>query len=633
MEKKLVSLILTVALLLNVSMVLLPVSANPTEVKVINPLTGTYEFFFDTNTLHLGDEFYARIVVQDVENLWQFQVLIGFDPVLLNVVEMTYDSDIGDYVFKGKTTVPVTPEIDNSIGYVLGGVNLLSTTEYFTGSGTLCMVKFKVMQEPPRRGGLGPSVIDIITNPENDKKYGFYTFLAPVTLEEIPFTDIDGVYKFTWAMPTTLPRLRVDPSYKKVGGGAPYYLTPITFSVDVWIDGVDSKWQLVGVQFRLTYNDTLLEVVDVKEGPFMKNPTWAPLGTVFANTTYPPTHDPYDPAKDYASVLVGIVIWPSGPNGTWVPPFPQGSGKLATITFNVKHQEEFPWIGTTFLDIRGIWDGGLRQELKYFFDSDYVDIENGPDVDGKVDIVGYILGLQIDLYTQYAYIDPELGGVGPNAPSDAFGPQATVILEAKVTYNLDPVQFKPVSFYIVGPSGKFTQTRVALTDENGIARIEFGLPWPCANYSDTFGIWSVIATVEVRESKANDTLQFRVGWLVEITKVTMDKDSYLKGDHPLFTVEYKTISRQVRKGIITMVVYDNLAVPIGEVPAIEFEVGGAELLGERTYSTNMSCLYIPKWAFIGTGHVYTNALTDLPSRGGLAYCPENVVEINIVRPP
>jgi hypothetical protein len=632
MKEKLMTLLILVALISSSFVAINPAMASPTTVEVINPATGTNEFFFDTTTLHLGDTFYARIVVKDVADLFIYQIMIGFDPDLLNVVEMTYSSDVGDYVFQGKTTIPTTPEINNASGYVLGGVSLLSSADKFTGSGTLCMVKFQVMKEPPRLGQLGPSVIDIITTPDNPKKPGFYTFLLNPDLSEMPYTDVDGTYKFTWAKPTTLPHLAVVPSYKKVGGGPPITMTPITFSVDIWIYDVDPKWQLIGVQFRVCYNDTLLEVLEISEGTFMNNSTWAPYGTVFANTTYPPTHDPYDPAGEYGQALVGIVIWPTGPNGTWVAPFPEGSGKLATITFNVTHQEEFPWIGTTPLDIRGLWDSGLRQELKYFFDSDYMDIDNGPDVDGKVDIMGYVLGLQIDVYTQYAYMDPELGGVGPNAPSDAFGPQATVILEAKVTYNLDPVQFKPVTFYIVGPSGNFTQSRVALTDANGIARIEFGLPWPCADYNDTFGIWNVLATVEVRESVKNDTLQFRVGWLVEIVKVTMDKDFYHKGDHPVFTVTYKTISRQPRSGILTMVVYDELAVPIGEVPAIPFTVGGAPLLGEKEYTQEMTCLTIPKWAFIGTGHVYTNAYNVPPAEGGVAYCPENVVEISIQRP-
>lgn len=629
-KAKILAALIAFALLSSVFAVFPSLAA--TTVEVINPLTGTSDFFFDTTTHGLGDTFMTRVVVKGVVGVNLFQIMVGFDPSLLNVVSMTYTSDIGDYVYDGITTVPTTPEIDNSIGYVLGGVACMGGAN-FTGDGTLCMIQFEIMAEPPHLGELGPSSIDIITNPTNPKKPGFYTFLLDNPGFEMAYTDVDGTYKFSYAMPTTYPYLSVNPSLKKVGGGAPITISPIKFPVNVEIHDVDPAWQMVIVQFRLIYNMTLLNVTDITEGPFMKNPTWAPYGTLFANASEPvPTPPPggVDPWVGYGQVLIGIVIWPNA-TGDWNPPFPEGSGVLCTIEFEVIHQEEFPWVGTSNLNIEHLLDPMTGAESAYFVDSFFFDIPERPETDGRVEIMGYILGLQIDVYTQYAFIDPELGGVGPDAPSDAFAPQATVILEAKVTYNLDPVQFKIVNFRITGPSGNFEFFRTAMTDEFGIARILFGLPWPCEDYSDCFGIWDVFASVEVRESIENDTLQFRVGWLVEIIEVIPDKFEWTKGEHLKFTVVYKTISKQPRDGIITMVVYDNLMVPIGQVPYISFTVGGAELLGEKYYNTTMDCLTIPKWAFIGDGKVYTNAFTDWVHLGGIAYCPEVATDIRIVK--
>lgn len=623
---KLVALLFTMTFAIS-ALSAIQVSADPTTIEIINPLTGDGNFIFDTNTLGLGDTFLARVIVTDVTGLWQFQVLVGFDPALLNVVSMTYTSDIGDYVFDGIGTIPVTPEIDNVVGYVIGGVNSLDAGNTFTGSGTLCMITFEVMAEPERYGVLGPSTIDLITTGTNTKKPGFYTFVADSDMTELDYTGYDATYQFSWAAPTTLPWLEVDPSYKKVGGGAPITITPIYFTVDILIHNVDPEWQLVAVQFRLVYDPVLLNATAITEGTFMNDPVWAPEGTVFASSNDNSTN-PWDPYYGYGQASVGIIIWP--PGGEWSAPFPEGDGLLCSITFQVMHQEEFPWIGTSDLNLEKLIDLGGNPSA-YFFDSDFVDINNGPDTDGRIDVMGYILGLQIDVYTQYAYIDPELGGVGPDSPSDAFAPQATVILEAKVTYNLDPVQFKIVNFYIVGPSGEFEHYRSVMTDADGVARMEYGLPWPCENYSDCFGIWNVFASVEVRESIENDTLQFRVGWLVEILDVTPLKTDWTKGEHLTFTIHYKTISKQDRSGIITMVVYDNLLVPIGQLPAIPFTVGDAPLLGEKEYYVNMTCLTIPKWAFIGPAVAYTNAFTEYPQLGGIAYCPEVATEITIVK--
>jgi hypothetical protein len=598
-----------------------------TTVEAINPLTGTSEFFFDTTTHGIGDTFMARIVVKGVVGLNLFQIMIGFDPALLNVNSLTYTSDIGDYVFDGKTTIPTTPEINNATGYVLGGVAVLGTST-FSGDGTLCMVQFEIMAEPPTFGEIGPSPIDIITSGTNDKKPGFYTFILDADGFEISYTEVDGTYKLTYAAPTIYPYLSVNPALKKVGGGAPITITPIKFTVDVEIHDVDSGWQMVMLQFRLIYNMTLLNVTDITEGPFMQNPTWAPYGTVFANASEPvPTPPPggFDPWEGYGQVLIGIVIWPDG-TGTWNPPFPEGSGVICTIEFEVLYQEEFPWLGVSNLNIQHLLDPMTGTESAYFVSSEFIDIPENPDIDGRVEILGYVLGLQIDVYTQY-------GGQGINEPSDAFAPQATVLLCTKVTYNLDPVQFKIVNFHITGPSGNFEFVRTAMTDDNGVACIEFGLPWPCADYADCFGIWDVFASVEVREVVENDTLQFRVGWLVEIVEVIPDKFEWTKDEHLKFTVIYKTIAARPLDGIITMVVYDNLMVPIGQLPAFSFTVGGADLLGEKYYETVMECLTIPKWAFIGDGKVYTNAFTDWPNLGGVAYCPEVATDIRIILPP
>jgi hypothetical protein len=80
-------------------------------------------------------------------------------------------------------------------------------------------------------------------------------------------------------------------------------------------------------QFRLCYDATLLQVVNVTEGPFMKQAG----ATYFIGLVNENTED-WGP-----NVLVGILVFP-GPNGRWTN-FPQGSGVLATITFKAIYQE------------------------------------------------------------------------------------------------------------------------------------------------------------------------------------------------------------------------------------------------------------------------------------------------------
>ena len=103
-----------------------------------------------------------------------------------------------------------------------------------------------------------------------------------------------------------------------------------TFSVNVTISDLSALDNVVGVQFRLCYDASLLQVVSVTEGPFMKTALWAPHGTWYLSSIE------VDPTYG-ACVLVGDLILPDS-NGAWNA-FPSGQGTLATITFQVIKQE------------------------------------------------------------------------------------------------------------------------------------------------------------------------------------------------------------------------------------------------------------------------------------------------------
>jgi hypothetical protein len=47
-----------------------------------------------------------------------------------------------------------------------------------------------------------------------------------------------------------------------------------TFDLNVAIAGLDAGLKMVSFQFRLLYNESLLNIISVTEGPFMQNPRW-----------------------------------------------------------------------------------------------------------------------------------------------------------------------------------------------------------------------------------------------------------------------------------------------------------------------------------------------------------------------
>ena len=225
-----------------------------------------------------------------------------------------------------------------------------------------------------------------------------------------------------------------------------------------------------------------------------------------------------------------------------------------------------------------------------------------------------VTGPYLDLYTQ----KPEpYRGKRPNQPSDSFAPQEEVILYAEVHYNCEPVEYKFVAFEVRDPNGEMLIGRSNVTNQYGIATTRFRLA-----SNATFGIYTVLATVEVAEKTANDTLTFEVGWIIEIMKVeTVNatgaaKTNFARGEHMYFNLTAKNIAFVSKTATFTLVTYDEQGVPIGHVVLHNW------VISPGTSQFYIIDLQIPKWAYIGVAAVYANAYTNLPTTGGVPYCPE-----------
>ena len=237
-----------------------------------------------------------------------------------------------------------------------------------------------------------------------------------------------------------------------------------------------------------------------------------------------------------------------------------------------------------------------------------------------------VVGLVIDLYTQHP---TPYGGQGLNCVSDAFAPQQEVILFAKVTCNEELLYNKIVSFEVHSPNDLFTLSRTAATSTDGIATTSFTVPWQFENLtSRIFGTWVVHASVDVLGQKANDTLTFQVGWIVELLKVDPCdyegnvRTGFAKEETAYFKVYAKNIAFVNKNATVTVLVMDDLNVPIGLVSLNDLVLPpGITIL--------LADLKIPLWAFAGVGSVHVNAFTDSLEEGGVAYCPEITATFSI----
>ena len=177
-----------------------------------------------------------------------------------------------------------------------------------SGSGTLATITFKVISQPtstvPNAGAC-----DFVLYPAR---------LVDVNVNILPTKVVNGHYDIGLFFD-------MEPSV--------YHAKAVneTFSINITVSNVMDTMQLVGFQFRLYYNKTLLNIVSAVNGSFF-DPYAGPISGNGGTRYYGPTYST-DNLGDY--VLYAGMIQPGLSDGIWHPPFPSGSGTLATITFKV----------------------------------------------------------------------------------------------------------------------------------------------------------------------------------------------------------------------------------------------------------------------------------------------------------
>jgi hypothetical protein len=439
--------------------------------------------------------------------------------------------------------------------------------------------------------------------------------LVDQSSSEIPHDYVNGMVTYIWSPPTINPYLTVEytghPGVNETTfTGKNIYKTPLTFSIDVRIKNVAAGWMLAGIEFLLFYNKTILNVISIQAGDFL-DPFTAPGGTWFTSTVYDP--------DGLGKIRIGYAILDI-PDMTG----PYGEGLVARITFNATYQEKFPTSVSSLLDIAVDTEAGMNS---YFVDFQPKEMVYGHEIDGKYTLAGYVVGRAIDVFTQYP--DP-YGGQGPMAPSDMFWPQKLVELTANVTYNEWPVQNKAVSFEVRDPSGRIMTILTGVTDYNGQAHVSFRMDWPCTNPEDLFGVWTVTATVDIACVVVNDTLQFHYDYLVHWTKVTTDKEEYKHCEYVNITIAFGSYAMQNYWVLITETIHDELNYPIWTgTTGAWVQIGGAVWCQYKNYTVSL-LKHVDKSVAAGEATIHVSALTNLPSYGGCALCPEITKTISIL---
>jgi hypothetical protein len=585
----------------------------PGPVLTFDPPTRDFDKFTDWN----GFIFTEDIVLEDLDALWGLtntSLTFTYDNTELEITDIimnTADWDLTAFV--DNTTTPGQVDIFVETSLSLGGDILIAT------------ISFRIIDQ-----GLFPAPDDIVALAFTD------VAIFDHILEIDPSAVIDGQIIIRSFQSFENPWMEVVPEDTVVGDGE--FVKCTTFQIEVTINRLHYAAQLVGFEFRLGYDDTLVEVVDVEEGPYLGG--WAPFGTFFVSFIEPNFYGPH--------VLVGGLILPNG-TGHWNPPFPGAdagnpgeNGTIAIITFHIIEQLPEPDFLTGTFDLFEIQMVDVNaEELEVALDSV---------VNGTYTCLGFPWqGRYIDVYggadnAGYGSIPfpAPFGGQGLGNPMDLVIPQSEVTLFVDVMYNYWPVQSKEVNFEVEGPYlHLFNETsqewyyepmqtwfillkETAVSDTDGIATISFAMPWPCENpWGTLLGVYKVTATVNIRDTVVIDTMYFYYDYLVHIFDVTTggglyDEGFYFKHDECVkITIDYGSHSMQTYPALFSAMIKDELNVVIG-IDLLETTVGGAEFCTFANGTIELE-ICIPKWAFVGYADLYVNVYDKDPTEGGFAW--------------
>lgn len=176
----------------------------------------------------------------------------------------------------------------------------------------LAIFEFEIIYAPPSG--------KVFSNLEIDNED---TFLLDYDYREVlPIAKEKGYYEYEYAV----VNLEVKPNQHIADKLE-------TFNVTVWLNNVTESDRVIGAQFRLQYNATLLAVKNVSEGPFFREFKSCPEEPYTQFVWYNITSRDEDP-QNYdllgPHILVSVVILSY--EGQYSV-FPNGSGILATVTF------------------------------------------------------------------------------------------------------------------------------------------------------------------------------------------------------------------------------------------------------------------------------------------------------------
>jgi len=247
-----------------------------------------------------GTQFTVAVRVYNVTNLYGFDLKFRWNTTFLDYVGHSVHVPRDTYTdgVLWNLVIPVADQVNTTEGTYEVACASMAPAPSFNGTGTVFTMTFEVKMQPYDYETGGPEVdsIDTVLNFSS-------TDLAPRVSEGsiVPIAhSVEPTTVRIWEKRSELPAY---PILKIMPTGVENLPMNSTFDIDIWIIGVDPKYDIQSFNVTLSFNSTLVEAVGITEGQWLKSyaenttETTKQVDNVNGTITYaleqiPPTHPP-----------------------------------------------------------------------------------------------------------------------------------------------------------------------------------------------------------------------------------------------------------------------------------------------------------------------------------------------------
>lgn len=370
-----------------------------------------------------------------------------------------------------------------------------------------------------------------------------------------------------------------------------------SIKIDIRIDNSPGSWGWL--LSSVTWNATILQLVKVTEGPFLAVNTGGDATTFTGSASAL-----WDNSN--GAIQGGLAEAISGADTST-----DSSGVLATLTFNITNY------GVSPITISGfkLHTTDLENDTGTLVtcNSATIIVTNtiSPSPSPSPSPTGSLSNATLQVFTNR-------GGIGANN-GGTYGPRDLLQIYASVTSQNVSAANQDVSFSMQNPNGTTIAIGDALTNQTGIAVVQYRLPAPDPNATEiTFGICNIIASINLSQTTLNKTTSFTFNYLSNIENSKMPTSINVGQTLPIeLTIDNGLFSAPSSELDIT--VFDQANVPIGSFTYIN-------TLQLQNFTVIDTTISIPANAFPGEASICMCLLTA----NGSALAPETITHFQIL---